>query len=400
MKSIFLLLRDIWEWSIALLRSRYKWMLVFFVLWIYRVSCMSANNNGISQGLQIFTTFGILLFAMKMKKDSIVSALFHSKAPAVTITWYLLLALVSTLWSYTPMLSFFMSFEKLAFMIVLFVVLSQFRTFENAEQMFIYLMVGILVFNGIVTRVMGYQSFVGHDLQQASCAAMCFSYCCGESLAHKTKNRRRYQMLKSAIIISVFFLIISTSGGANASAALGLGVAMFLSGNFVWGVLVLIFGGSVLFFNDWFEDILKILMAGKSEGDIQSATGRTYIWEIVRNLGAEKPLCGWGHAALERYITDRGIMPLTDLHSNYYGAYGNTGIVGLALLVIHHVSAIFYTYANRLKPGYVGLLCAICCGTLNGYSYGFLVGKTAIITIVYFAVLTMTFFYSNVKYTK
>lgn len=400
MKSIFILLKDLWKWSIATLKSRYKWMFVFFVLWVYRVSCMPAGNGGIAQGLQIFTTFGIFFFVVKMRKDSIVSALFHSKAPTVTMTWYLLLALVSTLWSYTPMLSLFMSFEKLVFIVALFAIFLQFRTFENAERMFVYLMVGMLVFNGIATRIMGYQSFIGHDLQQGSCAAMCFSYCCGELLTHKVQGKYRYRMLKSVILISVFFLVISTSGGANASAALGFGVALLFSGNFMWGVLMLIFGWIIFFFSYWYEDIFKFLMAGKSDGDIQSSTGRTSIWEVVRYLGAEKPLWGWGHAALERYITDRDIMPLTDLHSNYYGAYGNTGLVGLALLVVHHVSAIFYTFGKRLRPGYVGLLCAICCGTLNGYSYGFLVGKTAIITIIYFAVLMMAFVYSNVKFAK
>ena len=103
---------------------------------------------------------------------------------------------------------------------------------------------------------------------------------------------------------------------------------------------------------------------------------------------------------MERYITDKGPMPLTDLHSNYYGSYGSTGLVGLALLIIHHVSALFYALRKRMKPGYVGLLSAISCGTLNGYSYGFLSGKTAIITVVYLGILMMAYFYSKVKYTK
>lgn len=382
------------------MKSGYKWPLLLFLLWVYRVSCMPADDAGFAKGLQIFTTLGLLLFALKLKKDCILPALFHSKVPAVTMSWYLLLALASTLWSYTPALSFFMSFEKLTFMVALFAVLSQFRTFENAERMFVYLMTGILLFNGVIPRVMGHMAFIGHDLQQGSCAAICFSYCCGELLTHKTNSKHRYKMLKSAIIISIFFLAISTSGGANASAAFGFGVAMLFSGNLILGILISALGVSVFYFSDWFDSIFKFLMAGKSEEDIQSSTGRAYIWDIVKQFGAEKPVLGWGHAALERYITDNGPITLVDLHSNYYGAYGNTGFVGLVLLVIHHVTAIIYTFGKRLKPGYVGLLCAICCTTLNGYSYGFLVGKTAIITIAYFAVLVMAFVYSNVKYSR
>lgn len=400
MKSVFLLLKDVWAYSRAALKSRYKWMFIFFVLWVYRVCCMPADSGGIARGLQIVTAFGLLFFAMRMRKGCIPSALFKSRIPNLTMTWYLLLALLSTLWSYLPMLSFFMAFEKLAFMVVLFAVFSQFHTFEGAERMFVYLMVGMLVFNGVVTRVTGLQAWIGHDLQQGSCAAMCFSYCCGEMLAKKAGNKSRYRMLKGAMLISVFFLVVSTSGGANASAALGFGVALLVCGKFAWGMLLLLMGGAAYVFKDLGEDMFKFLMAGKSEGDIKTSTGRTAIWEVVDELGAQKPYFGWGYAALERYITDKGPMALTDLHSNYYGSYGSMGLVGLALLIIHHVSAILYTLGKRLKPGYVGLLSAACCGTLNGYSYGFLSGKTAIITVVYFAVLMMAFIYSKVKVAR
>lgn len=400
MKSVFEILKEIWKWSWVVLKSKYRWMLLFFVLWVYRVSCMPADGGGLARGLQVLTTFGLLFYALNMKGNSVPMALFKTKWPNVTMTWYLLLALVSTLWSYVPMLSFFMAFEKLAFMVVLFAIFSQFRTFENTERMFVYLMVGMLVFNGIATRVMGYQPWIGHDLQQGSCAAMCFAYCCGEFLAKKIGGKERYRMLKAAMYISVFFLAISTSGGANASAALGFGVALLVCGKFVWGLLLLLMGGAVYVFKDLGSDIFNFLMAGKSQDDIKSSTGRTAIWEVVEELGAQKPYFGWGYAAMERYITDEGPMPLTDLHSNYYGSYGSTGLVGLALLIIHHLSAMFYTFGKRMKPGYVGLLSAICCGTLNGYSYGFLSGKTAIITVVYLAVLMMAYFYSKVRYSK
>ena len=400
MKSIFGLIKEIWIWSCHLVKSKYKWMLIFFILWVYRVSCMPADGGGIAKGIQIATTFGLLYYAMNFRKKCVASALFHAKSPNITMTWYLLLALASTLWSYLPMLSFFMAFEKLVFMIAFFAIFSQVHTFENMEKIFVYLIVGMLVFNGIATRVMGYQAWIGHDLQQGSCAAMCFSYCCGEYLAKKIGDKKRYAMLKAAMIISVFFLVISTSGGANASAALGFGVALLVCGKFIWGLLLLLAGGAIYFFKDLGEDIFKFLMAGKSEDNIKSSTGRTAIWEIVEELGAQKPFFGWGYAAMERYITDKGPMPLTDLHSNYYGSYGSTGLVGLALLIIHHVSALFYALRKRMKPGYVGLLSAISCGTLNGYSYGFLSGKTAIITVVYLGILMMAYFYSKVKYTK
>ena len=155
-----------------------------------------------------------------------------------------------------------------------------------------------------------------------------------------------------------------------------------------------------LIFTELREDIFKFIMAGKSEGEIRTSTGRTSIWKIVEELGKQKPLLGWGHAAMERYITDKGYMPLTDLHNNFYGAYGSLGYIGLSLLIIHHATSVLFSFFRKMKPGYTGLLCAICCGTLNGYSYGYLSGKTAIITVVYLAVIMMTFIYSRVQFIK
>lgn len=398
MKGVFKILTEIIKQCSLVFKSKYKWMLLLFILWVLRVSCIPADIGGIARVLQVVTILGLLYYAMRFIKFSVYAALFKTKSPNVTLACFLLLALISTFWSYVPMMTFFMAFEKLSFMIIFYALFSQCYTFQSAERLFVYLMVGLLVINGIVSRIMGYQPFVGHDLQQGSCAAMCFSYCCGEFFAKKINDRERYTMLKGAILISLLFLIISTSGGANASAALGFCVALFMSRKFGWGLLLFIFCSAVYFFNDLGKDIFNFLMAGKSESDIRSSTGRTSIWSVVDELGKQKPLFGWGYAALERYITDKSIMSLTDLHSNFYGAYGNLGLIGLGLLIIHHISAIYFTFCKTMKPGYVGLLCAICCGTLNGYSYGFLVGKTAIISSVYIAILMMTYIYSKIRF--
>ena len=143
-----------------------------------------------------------------------------------------------------------------------------------------------------------------------------------------------------------------------------------------------------------FDKIFGMLMQGKSQNDIQSATGRTAIWEEMMPLANQKPIFGWGYAAIERLMTDRQVMRLTDVHSNFYGSYGGTGIVGLILLVVHHIMAVLYSFRRMLKPGFAGVLCALLCGTMNGYSYGFLAGKTALISVFYLAFVMLTFVYT------
>ncbi|MBE6330764.1 MAG: O-antigen ligase family protein [Bacteroidales bacterium] len=388
--------KELYYYTRGYLNSPARWMLIMFALWIYRVSVMPAVAGGIAQGLQIGTLFGMLFFAIKWNPLSISFGLFRTGMPVLTMTFYLLLGMLSTLWSYKPDYSLFMSFEKLAFLAIFFALFTIPQTFLATEKFVVMLMFGSLIFNWFAPRVAGYQGFMGHDLQEGSCAAMLVAYCVGELLSDKVASPMRKPMFRVVIIVGILCLFTSTSGGANASAALGVAIAFLVSGRIVWA-LAFALGGALLMLNDAIYDkIFNMLMQGKSQNDIQTATGRTAIWSALTPLAEQKPMLGWGYAAIERYMTDTGIMRLTDVHSNFYGAYGGTGIVGLTLLIIHHVAALLYAFRNALRPGFAGVICALAAGTMNGYSYGYLAGKTAIITVFYLAFVMLTFIYTYV----
>ena len=394
MNPVAILFKELFFYIKSLLQSPAKWIFLLYALWVYRVSCMPAVAGGIAQILQIATLFGMLFYAYKWNNTCISWGLFKTGAPVMTIVLYLLLGMTSTIWSYKPDFTLFMSMEKLAFLAIFFTLLTLPKTFLNIEKFFVYLMFGTLIFNWFAPRLAGYQGLMGHDLQEGSCAAMCMSYCIAELLSRKVVTQQRLMMFRIVSIFCGVFLFTSTSGGANASAALGIAIAFVVSGKIVWGLIIAIVGALLMLNDALFDKIFVMLMQGKSERDIQSATGRTAIWEAMMPLANEKPLWGWGYAAMERLMTDRNIMRLTDVHSNFYGAYGGTGIIGLVLLVIHHISALLYSFRQVLRPGFPGLLCALACGTMNGYSYGFLAGKTAIITVFYLAFVMLTFVYT------
>ena len=394
MNAIISLFKELYYYIRGLLGSPARWMLLCYVLWVYRVSCMPAVAGGIAQILQIGTLLAMLYYAFSWNRACLSMGILKTGAPVWTMTLYLSLGMISTLWSYKPDYSLFMSFEKIALLAIFFSVFTIPQKFLLTERIFVFFMLGTLLFNWLAPRLLGYQSWMGHDLQEGSCAAMCLSYCTGELLSNRVQSLRRSAMFRVAIIVSVFCLFTSTSGGANASAALGVAIALAVSGKFVWGLIAALLGGALMLNEQLFDKVFDALMQGKSERDIQSATGRTAIWAAMMPLADQKPLLGWGYASLERLMSDRHIMHLTDIHSNFYGAYGGTGIVGLVLLILHHIMAAFQSFRNLLKPGFPGLLCALCCGTMNGYSYGFLAGKTAIITVFYLAMVMMTFIYA------
>lgn len=380
----------------VLLNSPAKWMTICFALWVFRVSCLPAGNGFFIQALQIGSLGVMAYYAYKWNRISFSIGLFRTGLPVMSISLYMLLGLISTIWSYKPGFTFFMSFEKIAFIAIFFSVLTIPKTFLATERFYVLLLFGMVSLNWVALRITGSMSLMHHNLQEGSCAAMCLCYCFAELMSKKVNGPKRLSMFRVICICCLFFMFTSTSGGANASAALGIAIAFLVSGRGVWGIIIGFMGGLLFFNEELFDNVIGVLMQGKTEGEVKTATGRTKIWEIVMSFANEKPILGWGYAAIERYIFDKQIMPLNDVHSNFYGAYGNTGLLGLGLLIFHHISSIVSVIPKLFKPGMAGVFCALICGTMNGYSYGFLVGKTALISVAYIGFVMLTFVYSNI----
>lgn len=138
-------------------------------------------------------------------------------------------------------------------------------------------------------------------------------------------------------------------------------------------------------------------MPGKSKETVDSTSGRQALWDIIIELARQKPLTGWGFACVERVATHNGFNA-ADAHSNYYGMYGSLGLIGFIMFIIHLFSSAYYTIKRRMRPGYIGIFCAVCSGILNGYTYGFLSGKATGITVVWIALIVLSFMYLKIPY--
>lgn len=273
----------------------------------------------------------------------------------------------------------------------------QSRDFIQMERFLLVFAVLMTLFEVICERILNSPVLFIHYLPGGSAAALCVAYSIGELLASHGLNKERKKLLKNTLFISLFILVTSTSSGANASAILGFIVALFLSGKFLYALLLLLSGLFLYFNQELIESLILMVMPGKTIDTLQSSSGRTALWDILYELAAQKPLFGWGYACIERAVTQTGFMA-SDAHNNYLGIYGSLGIVGCIFLTIQMLSSVVYALQRRMHPGYVGLTCAFCCAILNGYSYGFLSGKACSITVIYFCLVILTFTYSKVPY--
>lgn len=391
-------LKELWHDLRLVWKSKFKYMLILFVVWLYRVDFMPDTGGGLAKVIQVVSVLGLLYQMRKYSRNIMTVTYSYTNTAIKSCLWLYIYALVSTLWAYMPSMAFFLSFQNLVMIMLMLWYFSQFRDFISMEKGFIFFAMSIVIFESIFYRVFN-PSVMIHFLSCASSGALCFVYCATEWM--KAQEQKRKLFLRNAMIIAFILMLTSTSSGANASALFGFALACLLAGKTIWATLIM---GCALFLflnQGMINEIILILAPGKTMEIIESGNGRETIWEALLQNANQRPIFGWGFACIER--TTPNVLQgqiLSDAHSNYIGMYGSLGIVGLVLFISHIIFTTFTAFINRVKPGYLGLFTAIAAATMNGYSYGFLSGKTCSITVIYFVLIVLTLLYRKVPYRK
>ena len=378
-----------------LITGPYKWFAIFFLVWLYRVEFMSDTGVGMGKILQVGTVFGLLYLLLREQPSIFKETIRYTNTPVKSMMLLFIYAVLSTLWALQPSFAFFLSFQNLLMVMLFTWAFSQFENFRDMERGALFFTVLIIVMEFIASRL-GQQSLFNHILSSASLSAIMLAYCVGEYMACDKEDKERLSLLRVSSIVFLFNTIINTSGGANASVVMAIGVAMFFGGKKIYALLITIIG-LVLFFNqELIDEIILTLMPGKDMATIKVGNGRDTIWENLLGYADQKPWLGWGFACIER-VNQLGIIggqSLSDAHSNYVGMYGSLGIVGCVLFGWHLLTTGWYLFKRKVQIGFLGLFAAFTCATVNGYSYGFLSGKTCSITVGYIMIVVLSFYYS------
>ena len=377
--------------------THYKIIVILFFVWLYRVDFIPADGGGLAKALQVVCIFGLLLIVYRKNHNIIRNTYLKTNSSVKSLLTLYIYALISTLWAFIPTFAFFLSFQIIVLCLLLSWIFSQIHDFKTMEKVFITICYSIILFEAIFNRLLYMPSLFIHELASASSAAMLFSYCIAEYLNMKKHDSERSAYLKFTMLFSICILITSTSSGANASAIFGMIIALFFSGQIIYA-LGIIFVALILYFNQGLIiKLLLFIMPGKDMAGIESATGRAELWDTMMKLADQKPLFGWGFACIERAATEFGGKASPDAHNNYLGIYGSLGYMGIILLVYHYYNNIIFLLKKRHRIGCLGLLAAASCSMLNGYSYGFLSGKACSITVIYFMVVVLSFYYTRTK---
>lgn len=389
-------LKELWSYLQLVWKSKFKYMLLLFALWLYRIDFMPDTGGGMAKVVQIVALVG-LFYMMKKYRSGILGYSFtHTNTATKSCLLLYVYGVISALWAFMPSMAFFMAFQNVVMIMLMVWYFGMFRDFRSMERGFIVFTLSMVLFESICSRIWN-PSLMIHFLGGASSSALCFVYSSSEWM--RAQDEKRKHFLKYAMILSFVLMVTSTSSGANASALFGFALACLFAGKVLWAALIM--GGTLflLLNQDMIAEIILTLNPGKTMEMIESGNGRETIWAALMENAKQRPILGWGFACIER--TASGVLPgqiLSDAHNNYIGMYGSLGIVGLILFVFHLIASAFTAFKNKLKPGYLGLFTAIAAAAVNSYSYGFLSGKGCSITVVYFALIVLTFYYRKVPY--
>ena len=103
-----------WVW-----KSRYKWMLILYLLWLYRINFIQENGSGVGKIIQVTTLFGLFFYMNKFSKQSIVSIAYGRSNIAVKSCLLLYTyGVISSLWAYLPQFAFFLAFQNIVLLIM------------------------------------------------------------------------------------------------------------------------------------------------------------------------------------------------------------------------------------------------------------------------------------------
>lgn len=399
-KDLFKLLGKCWHVLVVGFKSKYKMLLIFYIIWLYRIDFMPSDGSGLAKGIQVLSTLAILYYANKYRNGIVSKAYGIGNVSYSSLLWLYTYATITAVFSVMPQFAFFLAIQNVILLFVVIWFFTLFKDFKSMEQAFLLFGTLNMLGESACIRLLYSPGLFVHYLPGASLSAMIVAYAAAELIAKRVIDKTRTKFLKAVMILNIVNLVLSSSAGANASAIFGIGVGLMFSGHAIIAAFVL--GGAlVLSLNqDLLTQFLLFIMPGKNEESMESATGRETIWNVILELAKQKPLFGWGFGCVERVASDTGEIGFSvpDAHNNYIGFYGSLGYIGSAIAYFHFVASWLYMFSRKMKVGYTGLLAALNCALLNGYTYAFLASKACSITVFYFLMIGAMLYFSSTKY--
>ncbi|MCU0838573.1 MAG: O-antigen ligase family protein [Rhodospirillales bacterium] len=349
--------------------------------WMFRISILAERKADITQvgGYQLLQIVLVLLTVAAVVASQRAPQLWQISRgrPAAIFLYYYIFCLLTAAASAFPQYAVYRSVEYIALFSALMIGFSYQRNFFSAERALLILLMAVIVTNAIGRSLLvGFSFSLGrwHANDFPAGGAMLFCYCVGEYFGD---NRDRRLRLLLGAAFGGFFMVLGTSTGSFAAAAIGLlviayfrrSLPMLLGGGALAVVLVLLMALGAF----QTQDVLDVVAMGKTEKHLENASGRLPIWEYYfHNYVIESPIIGHGLGTLSQSGT--GELVKAQPHASFMSVLLYTGAVGMLFYVTFIIRCVndgFWACQRRL-PGAVGCVAALAAGFVNSQTNPFI----------------------------
>jgi len=305
----------------------------------------AAYDVDTSAWLQIAFTSGvglIMLARYLLAIRAFNNLLFHR--PVIWFTLYYLIAILSSMWSERPDYTFYRGCEAIIFLMITADTM-RLSTSPSMSLRFL-LSVGLVVVIVGEFSVLQYSfslSALHNSLVPGAVIPMIFV---GWGIA-KGLWRWIYYVLIAAVILA-------TSAASYLSLLVGVGLTLiFVKKNKLISILGLMF--VLIAATLWNIDVEKYVFWGKTDQQIQSATGRIPVWQwVLEEKVSERPLLGFGYGTGELlarlYNIHAGRLRMMHMHNVVMSSLTNLGLLGLMLFLMMLTEMVMRLWMIRRLP--------------------------------------------------
>ena len=166
--------KELWSYFRLVWNSKFKYMLLLFALWLYRIDFMPDTGGGLAKVVQIISLLG-LLYMMKKYRNGILGYSFaHTNTATKSCLWLYVYGVISTLWAFMPSMAFFMAFQNVVMIMLMVWYFSMFRDFQSMERGFIVFTLSMVLFESVFLSTLS--AIIGHSFFERSlffCVMLC-----------------------------------------------------------------------------------------------------------------------------------------------------------------------------------------------------------------------------------
>jgi hypothetical protein len=232
---------------------------------------------------------------------------------------------------------------------------------------------------------------IWHNTTYSISSGILFCYCFGEYLALTKAKRGELKSRSRRLLRFAFFsfctLALAASSGSNIGVGVGclviflalrrfallytgLSVGLVLA---VWGV-----GG---------DTVMHMFFPRKSASNIQTGSGRLFLWELLFRRFLEHPIVGYGFGLIGKI--SHGMARHS--HNSFFTVVIGTGSVGLSLFALFtvHLWCSVIRKVWRKGLGTVGLVGAMAAAFVNSLSLPVMADRWETYSLVFVWLLSL-----------